>query len=104
MKTNVELEFINKVRELSEKMQNLAIFWMLNEKKLEGINDCKFSESLDDLTVSPEDTNFSITCESFDNLTLNIYSWFLVLINNYCQKDPNTLYTIFDAYYKSLLK
>jgi hypothetical protein len=101
MEKNVDLEFINKVRELSEKMQDLAIFWMLNEKKLEGINDCKFSESLDDLTVSPEDTNFSITCESFDKLTLNIYSWLLTLINTYCEKDP---IVFFDAYYKSLHK
>jgi hypothetical protein len=104
MEKNVELEFINKVRELSEKMQDLAIFWMLNEKKLEGINDCKFSESLDDLTVSPEDTNFSKnypTCETFDKLTLNIYSWLLTLINNYCEKDP---IVFFDAYYKSLQK
>ncbi len=101
MKKNVDLEFINKVKELSEKMQDLALFWQSNLEVLKGINDCKFSESLDDLTVSQEDTNFSITCESFDNLTLNIYSWLLTLINNYCEKDP---IVFFDAYYKSLHK
>lgn len=98
MKKNVDLEFINKVRELSEKMQDLTLFWQSNLEELKDINDCKFSESLDDLTVSPEDTNFSITCESLDDLTLNMYNWLLALINNYCEKDPNNLYTIFSAY------
>jgi hypothetical protein len=101
MKKNVDLEFISKVRELSEKMQDLNLFWQSNLEVLKDINECKFSESLDDLTVSPEDTNFSITCESFDNLTLNIYSWLLTLINTYCEKDP---IVFFDAYYKSLHK
>lgn len=101
MEKNVDLEFINKVKELSEKMQELNLFWQSNLEVLKDINDCKFSESLDDLTVSPEDTNFSPTCESFDILTLNIYSWLLTLINNYCEKDP---IVFFDAYYKSLHK
>jgi hypothetical protein len=104
MKKNVELEFINKVRELSEKMQDLTLFWQSNLEELKDINDCKFSESLDDLTVSPEDTNVCKnypTCETFDNLTLNIYSWLLTLINTYCEKDP---IVFFDAYYKSLHK
>ena len=35
MKTNVELEFINKVLELSEKMQDLADFWIENFEALE---------------------------------------------------------------------
>jgi hypothetical protein len=82
MKTNAELEFINKVRELSEKMQELADFWENN------------SEVLEDAIVY-KDYPFS---DSFDDLALNTYNWLLALINNYCQKKPNNLYTIFNAY------
>jgi hypothetical protein len=86
MKTKVNLEFISKVRELSEKMQELNLFWQSNLEVLKDINDCKFSESLDDLTVSPEDTNFSITCESFEELTNSVFDWFLTLNNAYFEK------------------
>ena len=104
MKKNVELEFINKVREVSEKMQELTNFWQSNLEVLDSLNVCKdypFSESLDDLTVSLEDTNECKNYpfnESFDDLAINMYNWLLALINNYCQKDPNNLYTIFNAY------
>lgn len=67
MKTNVNLELIGKVRELSEAMRNLAIFWHENKKELGDINECKgypFSES-------------------FDDLTLNASNWFLTLFNAY---------------------
>ena len=85
MKANVELEFINKVRELSENMQELSFFWAVNQKELEDANLRKgypFSES-------------------FDDLALNTYNWALTLINNYCQKDQMDF---FDTYYKSLQK
>ena len=85
MKTNVNLEFINKVRELSEKMLELKIFWGENEKELEDVNLLKSYP-------------FS---ESFDVLTLNTYNWLLALINNMCQNDP---IVFFDAYYESLQK
>ncbi|NCC87989.1 MAG: hypothetical protein EOM05_09000 [Clostridia bacterium] len=88
MKTNVNLEFINEVRELSEKMQRLTNFWTNNEKELEDVNECKgypFSES-------------------FEDLTFNVYNWLLTLINDYCEKDPNTIFEFFNAYYKTLQK
>ena len=88
MKTNVDLEFINKVRELSEKMQDLTDFWLSNSELLENVNECK-------------DYPFS---ESFDDLTFNVYNWLLTLINNYCEKDPNNIFAFFDAYYKTLQK
>ncbi len=55
MKTNVNLEFINKVQELSEKIQDLTNFWESNLETLEDVNECKdypFSESFQDLTVN----------------------------------------------------
>jgi len=88
MKTNVDLEFINKVDVLSKSMRDLANFWHDN------------SETLEDLNVS-KDYPFSI---SFEDLTFDVYVWLLTLINNYCEEDPNNLYTIFSAYYKSLQK
>lgn len=70
MKTNVELEFISKVRELGEVMRNLAVFWYKNQKDLEDLNiskDYPFSESLQDL--------------AFDT-----FSWFIALNNEYFEK------------------
>lgn len=70
MKTNVELEFISKVRELGETMRNLAIFWYKNQKELECLNiskDYPFDGSLQDL--------------AFD-----VFSWFLALNNEYFEK------------------
>ena len=67
MKTNVNLELLGKVRELSEAMRNLAIFWHENKKELGDTNkrkDYPFSESLDDLTLKASD-------------------WFLTLFNEY---------------------
>jgi len=88
MKTNVNLEFINKVKELSEKMQDLASFWLENENLLEDVNGCE---------------NYPFN-KSFDDLTFNVYKWLLTLINNYCEKNPNNIFDFFDAYYKSLQK
>lgn len=88
MKTNVDLEFINKVQELSEKMRDLASFWIENENLLEVVNEC-------------EDYPFS---ESLDHLTVNVYLWQLALINKYCEKDPNIIFDFFNAYYKTLQK
>ena len=85
MKTNVDLEFINKVRELSEKMQDLTNFWTENEELLENVNECKGYP-------------FSI---SFDDLTINVNNWLLALINDHCEKDP---IAFFNAYYKTLQK
>ena len=95
MKKNVYLEFISKVRKLSRSMQELSDFWQSNLEVLEGLNVSKgypFNESLDDLTVSLEDTN---ECEnypfneSFEELTNSVFNWRLMLIIEY---------------YKSLLK
>lgn len=88
MKTNVNLEFINKVKEVSEKMRDLANFWVENQ------------ETLEDANVS-KDYPFS---KSFDDLTFDVYIWLLALINNYCEKDPNNIFDFFDAYYKTLQK
>ena len=88
MKTNVNLEFINKVRELSESMRGLANFWTENENLLEDVNECK-------------DYPFS---KSFDDLTFDVYIWLLTLINDYCKEDPNTIFDFFNAYYKTLQK
>jgi hypothetical protein len=69
MKTNVELEFISRVRELSESTRNLAIFWYKNRKELEGLNiskDYPFSGSLQDLA-------------------LDTRNWFVTLINDYSE-------------------
>ena len=85
MKTNVNLEFINKVQELSEKMQDLTNFWTENEELLENVNECKGYP-------------FSI---SFDDLTINVYNWLLALINDNCEKDP---IAFFNAYYKTSQK
>jgi hypothetical protein len=70
MKTNVELEFINKVRELSEATRNLAIFWYKNRKELESLDiskDHPFSESLQDLALEAN-------------------NWYVVLSNEYYEK------------------
>ena len=67
MKTNVELEFINNVLELSKKMRNLTIFWQSNLEELENLNVGK-------------DYPFS---KSFDELTFNVNNWLLALINDY---------------------
>ena len=88
MKTNVDLEFINKVRELSEKMQDLANFWLENEDSLANAYESKKYP-------------FSI---SFEDLTFDTYIWLLALINDYCEKDPNTIFEFFNAYYKTLQK
>lgn len=85
METNVNLEFINKVKEVSEKMQELAIFWENNSEMLEGAKVYKGYP-------------FSL---SFDDLALETYNWLLALINNMCQNDP---IVFFDTYYKSLQK
>ena len=70
MKTNVNLEFINKVDVLQKSMRNLTSFWLKNEKELK------------DLNVS-ENYPFS---ESFEDLTFDTYKWLLTLINNYCEE------------------
>ncbi len=88
MKTNVNLEFINKVREMSDKMQDLAVFWNNN------------SEALEEANVS-KDYPFS---ESFDDLAFKVFDWLLTLIEDYCEKEPSTIFEFFDAYYKSLQK
>ena len=88
MKTNVDLEFINKVRELSEKMQDLTNFWIENQNLLGNVDECKSYP-------------FSI---SFDDLTFDTYNWLLTLINDYCKEDPNTIFEFFNAYYKTLQK
>ena len=67
MQTNVNLEFNNKVRELSEKMQDLADFWLENQ------------EALEDANVS-KDYPFS---KSFDELTFDVSNWYLTLFNAY---------------------
>lgn len=70
MKTNVELEFINKVRELSEATRNLALFWYKNRKELESLDiskDHPFSESLQDLALEAN-------------------NWYVVLSNEYYEK------------------
>ncbi len=70
MKTNVELELLNKVRELSEATRNLALFWYKNRKELGDINERKdypFSESLQDLA-------------------LEAYDWYVALSNAYYEK------------------
>jgi len=67
MKKDVELEFLGKVRELSEATRNLALFWYKNRKELEELNVCKdypFNESLQDLA-------------------LEAGNWFLTLFNEY---------------------
>ena len=70
MKKDVDLVFINKVRELQKNMRNLANFWHNNE------------ELLKDLNVS-KDYPFSI---NFEELTFDVYNWLLTLSNNYLQK------------------
>ena len=67
MKTDVNLEFLGKVRELSEATRNLALFWYENRKELE------------DLNIS-EDYPFS---ESLQDLALETSNWFLTLFNKY---------------------
>lgn len=67
MKTNVNLEFINKVRELSEKMQELTIFWQENQETLEDANVSK---------------NYPFS-KSFDELAFDSHNWFIALINDY---------------------
>ena len=67
MKTNVNLELLGKVRELSEVMQDLADFWQSNSETLGDTNERKdypFSESLQDLALNASD-------------------WFLTLFNEY---------------------
>lgn len=71
MATNVNLEFINKVRELSEKMQDLTDFWLENQ------------ETLEDANVS-KDYPFS---KSFDELTFDVFSWRLTLVNDYYENN-----------------
>ncbi len=85
MKKDVDLVFINKVRELQKNMRNLANFWHNNE------------ELLKDLNVS-KDYPFSI---NFEELTFDVYNWLLALINDNCEKDP---IAFFNAYYKTLQK
>lgn len=67
MKTNVNLEFISKVRELNEKMQDLTNFWQENQEALEDANVSK---------------NYPFS-KSFDELTLNVNNWFLTLFNEF---------------------
>ena len=67
MKTNVNLEFINGVRELSEKMLDLASFWLENQEALEDANVSK---------------NYPFN-KSFDDLALDTRKWFIALINDY---------------------
>ena len=67
METNVELEFINKVLELGKKMQDLAIFWLKNEKELEELNVC-------------ESYPFSLHLR---DLALDTRNWLVTLINDY---------------------
>ena len=86
MKTNVNLEFINKVRELNKSMRDLAIFWDENENLLEDLNVSK-------------DYPFNV---SFDELTFDSHNWFLTLVNTYIEGDPNNLYTVFNEYLKNL--
>ena len=88
MKTNVDLEFINKVRELQKSMRDLANFWQDN------------SETLEDANVS-KDYPFNICLE---DLAFDTYNWLLTLINDYCKEDPNTIFEFFNAYYKTLQK
>lgn len=88
MKTNANLEFINKVKKLSEQMRDLANFWHDNSEALEEVNECK-------------NYPFSI---NFEDLTFDVYNWLLTLIKNYCEKDPNNLFELFNEYYKSLQK
>lgn len=64
MKPKIELEFIDKVSNLSEQMRDLANFWAKNQ------------EALEDANVS-EDYPFS---ESFDDLAINVQKWLLTLI------------------------
>ena len=71
MKTNVDLEFINKVRELCEKMRDLEDFWLENQKELEDVNISK-------------DYPFS---KSFDELTFDTCNWYLTLFNEYCKNN-----------------
>ena len=70
MTTNVDLEFISKVRKLSESMQDLANFWYTNSEMLEGAKVYK-------------DYPFS---ETFDDLAFNTYNWLLALADSYCEK------------------
>jgi hypothetical protein len=88
MKTNVNLEFINKVSELSEKMRDLTDFWLENENLLEDVNGCE---------------NYPFN-KSLFNLTLDVYNWLSTLINNYCEKEPNAIFEFFNTYYKTLQK
>ena len=88
MKTNVDLEFISKVYELQKNMRNLANFWHNNSKALEDLNVSK---------------NYPFNID-FEDLTFDTYNWLLTLISNYCEKDPNNIFDLFDAYYKSLQK
>lgn len=67
MKTKVELEFLSKVRDMNEKMQDLANFWLENQ------------EALEDANVS-KDYPFN---KSFDDLTFDVSNWFLTLFNEY---------------------
>ncbi len=88
MTTNVNLEFIIKVRELSESMHGLATFWRNNSEMLEGAKVYKkypFSES-------------------FDDLAFNVFDWLLTLIEDYCEKEPTAIFEFFNAYYETLQK
>lgn len=70
MKTNVELEFIGKARELCEAAQSLAIFWYKNRKELESFDiskDYPFNGSLQDLA-------------------LNAFDWYVALNSAYYEK------------------
>lgn len=75
MTTNVNLEFLSKVREMNEKMQNLANFWLENQEALEDANvskDYPFNKSM-------EGSRFI----HFDDLTFDVSKWFLTLFNAY---------------------
>lgn len=71
MKTNVELEFISKARELYEAAQSLAIFWLKNEKELEELNVCEsypFSLHLEDLTSDAFDWYVALNSAYYEKM------------------------------------
>lgn len=70
MKKNVELEFINKVKELDKSMQDLADFCNKNEKEL----------------AATDVSNYYPFNLSFDELASETYCWLSALVNNYCAK------------------
>ena len=77
MKTNVELEFISKVRELGETMQDLADFWLENLEALEDANiskDYPFNGPLLDLA-------------------LDVFDWYVELSNAYYEKMQKQILT-----------